>query len=494
MTEQISYGRRITQLAEANPERLAIIEASADGGERHITRRELDRRSNQTAHLLAKHGIGQGSMVAVALTNTLEHFYTVIGSWKLGATVLPMRWDLPPVERERLLALSKAKVVVANWPDTPAGTTRLTQADIAASTSISDAALPDAIPNPANGIASSGSTGSPKLIMAPGPGVVNPLALAGTKQFMKLPDDVTHLVASPLYHTNGFLAHPGLHDGQTLVVMEKFDPARAVDLIERHRVQYSVLVPIMLQRIARLPDVRKRDFSSIVAILYGAGPLHGWVARTWFDLIGPEQFFIAYGGTERIGTTMCTGADWLKHEGTVGRPVLSEMKILDPDGRELPPGEVGEIFMKSQMALKTFDYVGSAAPKTTADGFATFGDMGWIDADGFLYIADRRVDMIKSGGVNVFPAEVENVLTEHPAVADAVVIGLPDEEWGKRVHAIIEPSDPAKPPTDAELREWCKARIAGHKVPKTFECVGKMPRTAAGKVNRGALTAERSNG
>jgi len=490
MAEQISFGRRITMLAEKHPERVAIVYATADGGEHEVTWRELEARSNQTARLLASRGLGQGSLLAVALTNSPEHFYSVIGAWKLGATVLPMRWDLPAWERDRLLGLARAHAVVAEWKDKPPSE-MITLADVRGSASLGDGVLPDRIPNPANGIASSGSTGSPKLILAPGPGVVSELAMAGLKQSMRLPDNITQLIISPLYHTNGFLAHPGLHDGHKLVLMERFVPERAVDLIERHKVNYSVMVPIMLQRIARVEGVRQRDFSSIAAILYGAAPLPGWVARAWFDLIGPEKFYIAYGGTERIGSTIATGVEWLAHEGTVGKAVGCTLKILDPDGRELPPGEVGDIFMKSTISAKPFEYLGAAPPKTTPDGYATFGDMGWVDKDGYLYIADRRVDMIISGGANVYPAEVETALSEHPKVADAVVIGLPDEEWGRRVHAIIEPAEGAVP-GEAELKEYCRARLAAYKVPKSFEFVAKMPRSAAGKVNRGTLTAERA--
>jgi len=274
------------------------------------------------------------------------------------------------------------------------------------------------------------------------------------------------------------------------VLLERFDAARIIDLIERHKVEYTIMVPIMLQRVARVPGVEKRDFSSIRAVLYGAAPLPGWVARAWFGFIGPEKFYIAYGGTERIGQTMATGVEWLAHEGTAGKPVATLMKILDAEGNEVPVGEIGEIFMKNTAVAKPFDYIGAKA-KITEDGFSTFGDMGYVDKDGYLYIVDRRVDMVISGGANIFPAEVETALSEHPKVADVVVIGLPDEEWGRRVHAIIEPS-PGVTLTEAELREHCKARLASYKVPKSFEFLPKMPRSAAGKLSRGALTAERS--
>jgi bile acid-coenzyme A ligase len=283
-----------------------------------------------------------------------------------------------------------------------------------------------------------------------------------------------------------------LLEGQRLVVMERFDAARAVDLIERWQVNYAVMVPTMLLRIARLPGLHDHDFSSIDAILYGGAPIPKWVVQAWFNLVGPERFFFSYGGTEGHGLVMTRGDEWLKHEGTVGRPIDCEIRVLDENGNDLPPGEVGEIFLRRSDPSPSFSYLGAPAPEPSVDGFRSFGDLGWLDEDGYLYIADRRVDLVVSGGANVYPAEVETALSEHSGVADAAVIGLPDPEWGRRVHALIEPADRADPPSPDDLRAHCRARLAGYKVPKSFEIVYRLPRTAAGKINRSALVADRA--
>ncbi|HLN17241.1 MAG TPA: AMP-binding protein [Acidimicrobiales bacterium] len=489
MEGQVSYGRQLSLLAGRFEDETAVVHVSPEGEERLVSWAELERRANQVARLLAAQGVGQDDIVAVALPNSGAHFFSSFGAWKLGATVLPMRWDLPAWERDRLLGLARPAAVVAEWDDGPANL--VTLADLDASRSLEADPLPDRVADPARAIATSGSTGSPKLIVTPGSGIVNADPTADATKELGLRDRATQLVMSPLYHTNGFACINGLMNGQTLVVMERFDAALAVDLIERWKVNTTIAVPTMLQRIAQLPDVRSRDFSSIDSVLYGGAPVAPWVVRVWFDLIPPEKLWFAYGGTESLGLAMAHGGEWLEHEGTAGRPVGCEVRILGPGGEELPTGEIGEIFMRRLDGSKTFDYIGATA-RTTEDGFGTFGDLGRVDEDGYLYVADRRVDMVVSGGANVYPAEVELLLTEHPGVGDVVVVGLPDEEWGQRVHAVIEPADPAHAPTEDDLRAFCRERLAAYKVPKSFEFVERVPRTAAGKVNRSAIVAERT--
>lgn len=491
MPQTVSNGRRLTELAEQYGEQTALVQVARGGAERTISWRELERRANQVARLLAGRGVGQGSTVAVALVNSGEHFFSTFATWKLGATVLPLRWDLPAWERDRLLDLAQPAAVVAAWEDAPPGTVDLTALD--GSRSLDDGPLEDRVADPARAIATSGSTGRPKLIVTPGPGLYNTDPAVRAMTMTKVRDRATQLVISPLYHTNGFACLNGLLDGQTLVVMERFDAALAVALIERHKVNTAITVPTMLQRIAEVPDVKSHDFSSIEAILYGGAPLAGWVVRAWFDLVGPEHFFFSYGGTEALGLTMARGDEWLAHEGTVGRPVGCELEILDDEGNEVPTGEIGNIFMRQLSGASTFVYVGANMPKRTPDGFTTYGDLGWVDADGYLYIADRRVDMIISGGANVYPAEVELALSEHEGVADVVVIGLPDPEWGQRVHAVVQPVDHAHPPAEEDLRAHSRARLAAYKVPKSFEIVERVVRSDAGKVSRSALVAERTS-
>ncbi|HVW43572.1 MAG TPA: AMP-binding protein [Amycolatopsis sp.] len=493
MTDNVSYGRRLTDLAGELGDSTAIVLAAEDGSELAWSWNHLEARSNQLARLFGKRGVdGDRDVVVIALGNTLEHVAATFGAWKQGAAVLPLRRNLPAWERDRLLELVRPTLVVADWPDVADS---VSSGDLAATTGL-DPAPPavDRVPHLSRMVASSGSTGTPKIIIGPSAGVFRaseePSGRAGTEASR------VAMCASPLYHTNGQTScmPPLLHGGQ-VVLMERFDAARAATLIERHRVTYTVLVPTMLQRIARLDDIQTRDFSSLEEVIYGGASLPEWAARTWLELIPPERLTFMYGGSERLGLVMCNGKEWLDHPGTVGRPTDCEVAILGPDHERLPVGEVGEIWMRLlDTDEEPFEYIGVPTPEPIMGGFRTFGDLGRLDAEGYLYIADRRQDMIVTGGVNVFPAEVEMALSAHPEVADVVVVGLPDPEWGHRVHAIVQPTDAARPLDEGDLRAHCKELLAGPKVPKTFEFLAALPRTDAGKVNRSRLAEERRAG
>jgi bile acid-coenzyme A ligase len=309
---------------------------------------------------------------------------------------------------------------------------------------------------------------------------------------MPIPRPQNILVLAPMYHVNAFTTLHNLLAGDRLVVMEKFDAARALELIERHRISNFTATPTMLQRMADSPGADERDLSSLVWIIQGAAPMPPSLVHRWAGLIGAERIIMAYGMTEAIGITALRGDEWMQHEGSVGRGMRgTEIHILGPDGAEVPTGEVGEIFLRSP-TYGGSNYLGDAPQlRETADGFRTVGDLGYVDGDGFLYVADRRVDMIITGGANVFPAEVEKALIDHPKIADIVVVGLRDAEWGRRVHAIIEPADPGSPPAHEEIVAYAKSRLAPYKVPKTIELVEAIPRSEATKVNRGRLVEAR---
>jgi bile acid-coenzyme A ligase len=484
----VSYGERIRQLARLHPDGRAVLFAAADGRDVTVTWAELDRRTNQVGRLLADHGVGVDDLVVVGVHNSVEHILATFGAWKIGACVLPLRWDLPAWEREKLLELADPALCVAAWDDTSRAV--ITPGAVAAGDGLDDGALPDIVPPRAGGIASSGSTGRPKIIINPQPGEID----VSTVVRMTGVASQLQLIPAPLYHTNGFSMYRTILLDEPVVLMEKFDAARFVDLVERYRVNMFIAVPTMLQRIARLPGVRERDWSSVLAVQQGGAPIPDWLVEFWLDLVGPERFFMSYGSTERVGLCIIRGDQWLTHRGSVGPGHDgTEIRIVGEDGAELPVGEVGEIFMrKLDDAGPTFAYVGADAPPSTDDGFTSIGDLGRLDEDGYLYIADRRVDLILTGGANVFPAEVEAALSEHPGVHDAVVVGLPDEEWGRRVHAIVEPDPSGPAPTAAELDAWCRDRLAPYKRPKSIELVERLPRSEAGKINRGKLLAERS--
>lgn len=482
MGEEVPYGRRFTELAKERAGDRAILFAALDGTTRSVTWGELDAMANRLGRALAGRGVRVGDRVGIELRNSPELVATVIGAWKIGAAPVPMRWDLPDWERSRLVAVLDGRVVIG--PDDPLSAEAASEADDP---------LPDVVPPTGWGICSSGSTGSPKIILVTRPGTFDPeLARPFPAEWGPVEMPNRALIPAPLYHTNGFAGISQMMMGDDLVLLEKFDAARIVELVERERVTTFTATPTMLQRIARVPGVEQRDFSSIRWVLQGAAVIPPTLVRFWIDLLGAERFVMAYGMTEGLGLCALRGDQWLDHQGSVGRPIReAEVRVIGVSGEDLPPGEIGEIYLRSPTS-GTFEYRGMASPlPTTPDGFATAGDLGWLDEDGYLYIADRRVDMIISGGANVFPAEVENALIDHPQIGDVVVIGLADEEWGRRVHAIVEPTDPADPPSGADVIAWAKQRLAAYKVPKTVEVLDHIPRSEATKVSRSQLVAER---
>ena len=482
--EGIPFGAKLQQLAEQRCADTALTVIARDGTGHSMTFAELDRRANQWGRALTASGAEIGSLVALAIPNSEQLVLAVLGCWKIGAVPVPMRWDLPDWERSRVLEVIDPAVTV----DEQTLSTFTARAG-----DQSDDPLPVLVSPNANGICSSGSTGLPKVILTLAQGTWTPessfpflAAWASTAQ------PQTILVPAPMYHTNGFSPLTYLLGGDRLVVLEKFDAATVLDAIERYRVTNFTATPTMLARIAALPDIRRRDLSSVAWILQGAAVMPHALLRTWFDLLSPEQVVMAYGMTEGLGITALRGDEWLAHVGSVGRGFRdTEVRILDQQGEPVSPGELGEIYLRSPMSAG-YRYLGGAALlPSTPDGFRTAGDIGHVDADGYLYLADRRSDMIITGGANVFPAEVECALAEHDDIADVVVIGLTDAEWGRRVHAVVQLADPAMALTEQEVIAYAKTRLAAYKVPKTVEFVDEIPRTAATKVNRSAMIEAR---
>jgi len=484
----VSHARRLSLIAADRPDEVAAVIVAADGSERELRWSELDAAARRCASLLAARGVGETSTVVVGIPRCTEHLIATFAAWRLGACVAPVRDDLPVAERTGLLELTAPDAVVAEWPEVSGA---LSRSDVWALDQPPAPADADVVPDPAVAVASGGSTGRPKLILtntfkggvAPDT-PANPLgALFGMRS-----GQVT-LITSPLYASLGFgVMYLSLLDGSRAILIEKFDPELVLDLIERHSVQFLTLVPTMMQRLLRVPGIEKRDLSSVETLVHSAAMCPAWVKRGWIELLGPTRLLEMYASTEGSGLTLVTGQEWLDRPETVGRGVLTEIRILGEDGVELPTGEVGEIFMRmGGLTDPLYQYKGAERGPITADGFASVGDLGWVDADGYLFIADRRTDMIITGGSNVFPAEVEAVLSEHPAVADVVVVGKADEEWGKRVHAIVQPSADGTPASADELIQWCRERLAAYKVPKAVEFVDRLPRNEAGKINRTAL-------
>jgi bile acid-coenzyme A ligase len=482
--ESVPFMRRITELGASRPDEPAVTVVAVDGGETVLTWSDAHRRSNRLARAFAAAGLGLGDRLAIELRNSPEHVLSAYAAWKLGAVPVPMRWDLPDWERHRLLDVVDAPLV-------------LDDDAIRELTSAADAQpdhdLPEVVGPQINGICSSGSTGLPKVILTDEPALWDAERYAPfASNWTPIERPQTVLVPAPLYHTNGFMALISALAGDRVVLLEKFDARLVVELIERHRITTFTATPTMLQRIAAVPGIDRRDLSSIVWIMQGAAAMPPTLVHRWFDLLGPERLYMAYGMTEQLGLTSLRGDEWLDHPGSVGRGFRdTEVRIQSGDGRILEPGEIGDIYLRSPRT-GGYAYLGGAPLlPVTEDGFGSAGDLGHLDEDGYLHIADRRVDLIVSGGANVYPAEVESALADHPEVADVVVVGLKDEAWGRRVHAIVEPRDHDHPPTADAIIAHAKEHLARYKVPKTVELIDAIPRSAATKVNRSALVAER---
>jgi bile acid-coenzyme A ligase len=283
----------------------------------------------------------------------------------------------------------------------------------------------------------------------------------------------------------------GLMAGAHLVLLPRFDAVRTLEAVEAHRATWLYVVPTMMSRIWRLPkEVRTRfDVSSLRTVWHLAAPCPPWLKEAWIEWLGGDCIWELYAGTEAQVATVITGTEWMERRGSVGRPVNGDVCILDDDGRELPPRQVGEVYLRRLAGTDpTYHYIG-AEPKARGD-WESLGDLGWLDEDGYLYLADRRADMILVGGSNVYPAEVEAALDEHPRVASSAVIGLPDDDLGQTVHAIVQA--PADLDLD-DLRAHLEARLVRYKLPRSFELVDEPVRDDAGKVRRSRLAAERGS-
>jgi bile acid-coenzyme A ligase len=489
----ITYGRGLTLGAAEHPDRPAIILRALDGQFDQITYSQLEASANRLAHRFEDFGLNPGSRVAVGLPNSIEHFVAALATWKIGACVIPLNPLAPPLEREPLIRLMRPQLVVADWEQFHEAPT-LSSTKVLEPGAYSDSPLRDHISEPGVGFCSGGSTGRPKVILESGPfdrvrGEFNDM-----QTFAGMTSGQRQLATGPLHHITPFVAaHVGLQEAGTVVLMARFDPDVAVSLIEQYRVEWVFLVPTMMARIARLDGIENRDLSSLQAVLHGSAPCPEWVKRAWIKLIGARKVREGWGSTEGVGHTSIDGEEWLRHPGSVGRPVNTELRILDPDGTQVPAGTVGEIFSrKTNRKGNSHKYLGAPPNRSTPDGLTSLGDLGWIDEDGFLYIADRRVDLIIRGGANIYPAEVEAALTEHPGVADAVVVGLPDADLGRVVLAIVRPLDPLAPPSIEDLDAHMRARLAGYKVPALYEFIDEFPRNDSGKVRRSQLAADRA--
>lgn len=479
-SDEPSFAEVLTGLAKTHADRSAVTL-----GVKSLTFEALDRRAIDLAHHLIELGVSEGDYVTIAEPNSLEWFVAFAACWYIGAVPQPVSSKLPRIELNAIVELANSPVVIGidhdSRPFLPRG--------FIAPPAPVGARLPAVAPSPAwKAPTSGGSTGRPKLIVSGDPAVWSN-SLMGLAGVIGARDGASTVMPGPLYH-NGPLIWSWLTilSGGHLVLLPRFDAEATLAAVHDNEAQSIYLVPTMMQRIWKLPDATKfaYDMSSLKVAFHLAEPCPKWLKEAWIDWLGADVLFELYGGTEAQCFTVLDGNEWLAHPGSVGRPLMGELKIMDEEGNDLPSGETGSIWMRNLARERpSYFYIGDEAE--ACNGWECLGDMGSMDDEGYLYLADRRKDMILVGGANVFPAEIESALGAHPKVRSSAVIGLPDDDKGMRVHAIVDGAD-----VDAnELREFLAERLVAYKIPRTFEFVREPLRDDAGKVRRAALVEER---
>jgi fatty-acyl-CoA synthase len=505
---------QIREHAEANPDKPAVILYPSGTV---VTFGEMEARANQLAHLFRQAGLREGDSVAILLENN-EHFHTVMwAARRSGLYYVPINTHLTAAEAAYIIDNSAAKAIVGSaalrpvlaglGEHLPKGLPELLitinddldgwlrYPECVASqptTPIDDEIEGDLLQY------SSGTTGRPKGIKrelshlppAEAPGLMTMLV-----DFWMNPNGV-YLSPAPLYHTAPSVWSMTMQAaGVPVVVMEKFDAEGTLDAIARHRVTHGQFVPVMFTRMLKLPEsVRNSyDLSSLERVMHAAAPCPVEVKKQMIDWWGPivDEY---YASSEAIGSTLISAQEWLAHPGSVGKPMVGNLHILDDEGNELPAGEPGEIYFESQ---NTFEYLNDAEKTASSrhpKGWMTVGDIGYVDEDGYLFLTDRRHHMIISGGVNIYPQEAENMLVIHPKVMDAAVFGIPDDEMGQSVKGVVQLVDHGEASDELaeELLSWLRDRLAHYKCPRSISFEPQLPRTDTGKLYKQELITKYS--
>lgn len=484
---------------------------------------ELDEQVTRLVHALRARGLRLGDTVVAMLGNQVELVVTSLACAHGGWAMVPVNWHWVARELAYVLDDAGASALIVDERWAPVAVDALAAAEVpglqatvhvGASPALGFERWTDVLADASAGAIddaqrggpmfyTSGTTGWPKgvrstLTATGGPPEMLTLIAHSMAPTLGVPVEEApnrvQLVCGPMYHSAQWVfAIAPLVCGATIVLQQRFDAAAVLDAIERHGVTNTHLVPTQFVRLLDLPEAVRSaaDVSSIVQIMHGAAPCAPSVKRAMIEWFGPK-ITEYYGGTEGGFLSLITADEWLERPGSVGRPMeVVEVAIIGPEGERQPPGEPGEIWFRSLLG-SDFEYHNAPEKTATAHrdgGFGTLGDVGYLDDGGYLYLSDRKIDMVVSGGVNIYPAEVEHALAEHPAVADVAVFGVPNDEMGESVHAAValRSGFAWDDELQAELDAFCRERLAGYKRPRSWEVHDELPRSEAGKLTKRVL-------
>ncbi|MEX2659054.1 MAG: AMP-binding protein [Acidimicrobiales bacterium] len=494
--------------AQAIPDKVAYVMA---GSGEAVTYRELDERSNRLAHLFRAAGLRRGDGIALLLENHPRFFEICWAAQRSGLYYTAISTRLTAAEAAYIVNDCGAQVFItsAYKRDVAEGV-----ADTSPEVSMRlmvDGTIPgfdayeDAVAvHPATPIEdesegadmlySSGTTGRPKGVKLPLPeapiGTPSPVQLLGQLLY-GFTEDAVYLSPAPMYHAAPLrFCMAVMRLGATVVAMERFDPVDYLRLIEEHRVTHTQVVPTMFVRMLKLPEEERTryDLSSLQTCIHAAAPCPIPVKEQMIGWWGPK-IHEYYAGTEGNGFCAINSEEWLEHKGSVGKPLVGELHIVDDEGIELPPGQAGTIYFGRGGEFEYHNDPERTASSRNDRGWSTLGDVGYVDEEGYLYLTDRKAYMIISGGVNIYPQEAENVLTVHPKVMDVAVIGVPNEDFGEEVKAIVQPIDQADagPQLERELLAFCKEHLADYKCPRSVDFEEELPRHPTGKLYKRLL-------
>jgi bile acid-coenzyme A ligase len=500
--------QRIADIARAGPDRTALVGFDTDMAEQVLSWREFADQVADTADTLrAALDRSTRSCVVLPAENTLPAAIGIAAALAAEVPVFPLNPATPPAERDALLRLlgrrfehgylmdaqlRPQRMDLPAGPAPPAGANTVAAGPGQFNTGQFNTGQLNTV---AYLLATGASAGVPKISARPGPLRYDPVLTpsvvirqAGWRSGQR------QLIVGPLYHAAPFTSFlDAVLDSNTVILQPFFAAQWTVELVRRYAIEWLQLTPAHMREILRSPDLDPAGFASLRAMLHTAARCDADTKRGWIDLLGPERVYELYGATEGVGVTLVRGDEWLARPGTVGRGFLTQIRVLDDTGKPVPPGTAGTVFMRTPRRVGRSDYVNDQAIRTTLDGFATVGDHGRLDRDGYLYLEPRDHDIINVGGEKVDPDEVEAALRDHPAVADAVAVAVPHQTLGSVVgaHVVLYPGVSVR---RAELAAHCGRRLAGYKIPKHFTFVDQVPRSAAGKIQRWRLASSHENG